>query len=139
MAGALAQIFTIPVAVIATRQQISTAKPLTAEEKARGIRRKGNGFIEVAQDIIQEDGIGGLWLGIKPGLILTVNPAITYGLFERVKSVVLFSEPAGAKMSAWQSFTVGALSKSLATVVSRIPLFVYLMILISLVRLPIRT
>jgi len=118
VAGALAQIFTIPVAVIATRQQVSTAKPLTAEDKALGIRRKGNGFLEVAQDIVREDGVGGLWLGIKPGLILTVNPAITYGLFERVKSIVLFSEPAGAKMSPLQSFTVGALSKSLATVVT---------------------
>ncbi|KAF8339584.1 mitochondrial carrier domain-containing protein [Cantharellus anzutake] len=117
-AGALAQIFTIPVAVIATRQQVSTVKPLTAEEKALGIKRKGNGFFEVAQDIVREDGVGGLWLGIKPGLILTVNPAITYGLFERVKSVVLFSEPAGAKMFPWQSFVVGALSKSLATVVT---------------------
>ena len=140
MAGALAQIFTIPVAVIATRQQISTSKPLTAEEKALGIKRKGNGFIEIARDIIREDGIGGLWLGIKPGLILTVNPAITYGMYERVKSIVLFSEPATAKMSPLQSFTVGALSKSLATVVRPSPFSTYLMIVISLsLRLLIRT
>jgi len=118
LAGALAQIFTIPVAVIATRQQVSTVKALTAEEKAAGVQRKGDSFLEVARDIVAEDGVGGLWLGIKPGLILTVNPAITYGMFERVKSLVLFSEPVGAKLSPIKSFVVGALSKSLATVVT---------------------
>lgn len=128
LAGALAQIFTIPVAVIATRQQVSTSKALTPEEKAAGVKRKGDSFLDVARDIVNEDGVGGLWLGIKPSLILTVNPAITYGLFERVKSLVLFNEPAGAKMSPMKSFVVGALSKSLATVVSITPLFTQVML-----------
>lgn len=118
LAGALAQIFTIPVAVIATRQQVSTTKPLTAEEKAAGKKPKSNSFLEVARDIIAEDGVAGLWLGIKPGLILTVNPAITYGMFERIKTIVLLNEPAGTKLSPYLSFAVGAMSKSLATVVS---------------------
>lgn len=118
LAGALAQIFTIPVAVIATRQQVSTAKPLTPEEKAAGVKRKTGGFFEVAADIIAEDGIAGLWLGIKPGLVLTVNPAITYGMFERIKSLLLSDQAANAKLSPGMSFTLGALSKSLATVVT---------------------
>ena len=117
LAGALAQIFTIPVAVIATRQQVSIARPLTTEEKAAGIKQKSYGFLEVARDIIAEDGIGGLWLGIKPGLVLTVNPAITYGMFERIKSIVLYDKEPKTKLSPLMSFTLGALSKSLATVV----------------------
>lgn len=117
LAGALAQIFTIPVAVIATRQQVSTAKALTPAEKAAGVKRPGDSFLDVAREIVREDGVQGLWLGIKPGLVLTVNPAITYGLFERVKSFVLFNEPANAKLTPGKSFVVGALSKSLATVV----------------------
>jgi len=118
LAGALAQIFTIPDAVIATRQQVGTGRTLTPEEKAAGVKPKGDSFLEVARDIIAEDGISGLWLGIRASLILTVNPAITYGMFERVKSVVLFNEPANAKLSPGRSFVVGALSKSLATVVT---------------------
>jgi adenine nucleotide transporter 17 len=117
LAGALAQIFTIPVAVIATRQQVSTARPPTPEEEASGVKQKTYGFFEVARDIIAEDGVGGLWLGIKPGLVLTVNPAITYGMFERIKSIVLRDQDSKAKLSPWISFTLGALSKSLATVV----------------------
>ncbi|KAI0775086.1 mitochondrial carrier domain-containing protein [Trametes elegans] len=148
VAGALAQIFTIPVAVIATRQQIgrsldrprvkkATAAPPPADgaaaEKAAAGRAGEEGqeeeyddsFLGVAREIIAEEGVTGLWLGLKPGLVLTVNPAITYGLYERVKSVMLLakgeSDPGArtnAKLSPWMAFTVGALSKALATVVT---------------------
>ena len=62
----------------------------------------------------------GLWLGLRPGLVLTVNPAITYGMFERVKSLLLTARGEtnmNAKLSPWMAFTVGAISKALATVV----------------------
>ncbi|KAG6900825.1 hypothetical protein C0993_000144 [Termitomyces sp. T159_Od127] len=112
VAGALAQIFTIPVAVIATRQQVG---------RADGSSRNDDSFFAVAREIIAEEGITGLWLGIKPGLVLTVNPAITYGVFERVKSLVLLAQAkaaSGAKLSPLLSFAIGAVSKTLATVVT---------------------
>ena len=52
----------------ATRQQLS------ADDSS---------FLTVAKDILEEDGPSGLWRGLRPGLVLTVNPAITYGAFER--------------------------------------------------------
>lgn len=58
----------------------------------------------------------GLWLGLKPSLVLTVNPAITYGAFERIKST-LVRDPS-QKLSPWAAFALGAMSKTLATVVS---------------------
>ena len=156
VAGALAQIFTIPVSVIATRQQIGRsldrparrspspkgkgkATDLGAAEAGEGaaaqkeVREKAqeqedaydDSFLGVAREIIAEEGVGGLWLGIKPGLVLTVNPAITYGLFERVKSMTLLARgetDPRAKLSPWMAFTVGALSKALATVVRVSPL-----------------
>ncbi|KAG6862468.1 hypothetical protein C0995_000014 [Termitomyces sp. Mi166 len=112
IAGALAQIFTIPVAVIATRQQVG---------RADGSTRNDDSFFAVAREIIAEEGITGLWLGIKPGLVLTVNPAITYGVFERVKSLVLLAQAkagTGSKLSPLLSFAIGAISKTLATVVT---------------------
>ncbi|EIW57663.1 adenine nucleotide transporter [Trametes versicolor FP-101664 SS1] len=134
VAGGLAQIFTIPVAVIATRQQIGrsldrpSAKkagkaPAGAEKQDAAEDEYDDSFLGVAREIIAEEGVTGLWLGIKPGLVLTVNPAITYGMYERVKSVMLVakgetSAKANAKLSPWQAFTVGALSKALATVVT---------------------
>jgi solute carrier family 25 (peroxisomal adenine nucleotide transporter), member 17 len=141
VAGALAQIFTIPVSVIATRQQVgrslaskpshasvtappnipsdSTQKPLpnvTVAHPSGASSVPDESFLAVAREIIQEDGITGLWLGIHSSLVLTVNPAITYGLFERVKSLFTRGNP-DVKLEPWRAFIVGALSKSLATIV----------------------
>jgi adenine nucleotide transporter 17 len=74
-------------------------------------------FLGIAREIVAEEGVGGLWLGIKPGLVLTVNPAITYGVFERVKSVLLTASSA-SKLAPGTAFLVGALSKTLATIVN---------------------
>ena len=145
VAGALAQIFTIPVSVIATRQQIgrsfdkprrarrdlktsdlesgrSSASSESSDDETKVDEKPyDDSFFGVAREIVEEEGVSGLWLGIKPGLVLTVNPAITYGLYERVKSVMLAAQAqagnATGKMSPWMSFALGALSKSLATVV----------------------
>jgi adenine nucleotide transporter 17 len=118
-AGALAQIFTIPVAVIATRQQIGSRPRKRTGDKAAG--PVDDSFLGVAREIVREEGIGGLWLGLKPGLVLTVNPAITYGLFERVKGALLLARIAAGrtdtKLGPWMSFLVGATSKTLATIV----------------------
>ena len=130
IAGALAQIFTIPVSVIATRQQVgkATSKAAVAafsaedtEQVPLGAGAKGevydDSFLAVAREIIHDDGITGLWSGLRPGLVLTINPAITYGVFERVKSIFTLGDST-AKLGPWRSFCVGALSKTLATVVS---------------------
>ena len=112
VAGGLAQIFTIPVSVIATRQQVG--RP----ERFLDISEEDDSFLSVAREIVEEEGITGLWLGLKPGLVLTVNPAITYGVFERVKSLILLARgDSSTKMGPWLSFLIGALSKTLATIV----------------------
>lgn len=123
VAGALAQIFTIPVSVIATRQQVGRVNqsqhPAGDSEKTA---KADDSFLGVAREIVEEEGVTGLWLGIKPGLVLTVNPAITYGAFERVKSIVLLARgDSSTKMGPWLSFVIGALSKTLATIVSTWP------------------
>jgi len=151
LAGALAQIFTIPVSVIATRQQVGSTKRITKKKvvipptngTANGSDEQeeeepvekwieeeeyvDNSFWGVGREIIQEEGVTGLWLGIKPGLVLTVNPAITYGVFERIKSIILLAQekaaavaaaPSNGKLTPGMSFLIGALSKTLATVVT---------------------
>ena len=149
LAGALAQIFTLPVSVIATRQQVGKQKRITdspapsspsevSSEKPSysavadpssptSVPKKSNdgSFLAVGKEIVDKEGVTGLWLGLKPSLVLTVNPAITYGVFERVKSLLLLAkESVGGqlRLTPWQSFLVGALSKTLATIVSENPL-----------------
>ncbi|KAF9234236.1 mitochondrial carrier [Melanogaster broomeanus] len=124
-AGALSQIFTIPVSVIATRQQVGRS---VREKRDAGSyigkpeeRRDDDSFLAVAQEIIRTEGVTGLWLGIKPSMVLTVNPAITYGVYERLKSILLLARAASGaadRLTPGMSFLLGAFSKTLATIVT---------------------
>ena len=121
VAGALAQIFTIPVSVIATRQQVGHPERSNNLDNFEA----DDSFMTIAREIIEEEGVTGLWLGLKPGLVLTVNPAITYGVFERVKSFILLARGSSStKMGPWLSFLIGALSKTLATIVRAFFIFI---------------
>lgn len=76
VAGALAQLFTIPIAVVTTRQQT----------QPKGDKR---GMLATAREVIDsEDGWTGLWRGMKASLVLVVNPAITYGAYQRLKDIL---------------------------------------------------
>lgn len=115
IAGAVAQLCTIPVAVVTTRQQTQHLD-----------ERKG--ILATAKDVIDtDDGVFGLWRGLKASLVLVVNPAITYGAYERLKDT-LFSQKQSLK--PWEAFLLGALSKSLATIVTQ-PLIVAKVVLQS--------
>ncbi|KAF9223888.1 mitochondrial carrier [Gyrodon lividus] len=126
-AGALSQVFTIPVSVIATRQQVGQSLRERRDiedymdEPEEHQHRGDDSFLAVAQEIIREEGVTGLWLGIKPGMVLTVNPAITYGVYERLKSVLLLAKAAAGaadKLTPGMTFLLGAFSKTLATIVT---------------------
>ncbi|KAI8363973.1 mitochondrial carrier domain-containing protein [Choanephora cucurbitarum] len=102
-AGALTTLITTPVSVITTRQQT-----LPANER--------QGVLETCQSIIKEEGVQGLWRGIQPSLLLCVNPAITYGSFEKIKQIV--TQVLKLPLTPGVNFLVGALSKTLATVIT---------------------
>ncbi|PGH23235.1 hypothetical protein AJ80_02651 [Polytolypa hystricis UAMH7299] len=108
LAGAVAQVFTIPVSVITTRQQT----------QPKGEKR---GLIDTGRDVINsEDGWTGLWRGLKASLVLVVNPAITYGAYQRLRDVIF---PGKSNLRPWQAFVLGAMSKALATIATQ-PLIV---------------
>lgn len=88
VAGALAQLFTIPVAVVTTRQQTQS-------------KEERKGMLETAREVIDgEDGYSGLWRGLKASLVLVVNPSITYGAYERLRPVLF----PGNVLKPWQAF-----------------------------------
>ncbi len=129
LAGAVAQIFTIPVAVVTTRQQTQSK----SEKK---------GLIDTGKEVVNsEDGWTGLWRGLKASLVLVVNPAITYGAYQRLKDIMF---PGKLNLRPWEAFrkslfvkyrqseshadiptivVLGAMSKSLATIATQ-PLIV---------------
>ncbi|KAI9741017.1 MAG: ADP/ATP carrier protein [Cirrosporium novae-zelandiae] len=103
-AGALAQVFTIPVAVITTRQQTQS-------------KNDKKGLIETGRDVINsEDGWSGLWRGLKASLVLVVNPAITYGAYQRLRESLFKGR---TNLRPWEAFMLGAMSKMLATIATQ--------------------
>ncbi|KAF7585806.1 ADP/ATP carrier protein [Aspergillus hancockii] len=108
VSGAIAQIFTIPVAVITTRQQTQP-------------KNEKKGLVETGKEVVNsEDGWSGLWRGLKASLILVINPAITYGAYQRLKDVLFAGRN---NLKPWEAFLLGALSKALATIATQ-PLIV---------------
>ncbi|MCJ1316600.1 ADP/ATP carrier protein [Xylographa vitiligo] len=108
VAGAVAQVFTIPVSVVTTRQQTQPK-----------VERKG--LLDTGREVVNsEDGWTGLWRGLKASLVLVVNPAITYGAYQRLKDLIY---PGKTHLRPFEAFFLGALSKSIATIVTQ-PLIV---------------
>lgn len=89
LAGAVAQVFTIPVSVVTTRQQT----------QSKGDKK---GLLDTGREVIDsDDGWPGLWRGLKASLVLVVNPAITYGAYQRLREVLF---PGKSNLRFWESF-----------------------------------
>ena len=89
VAGAIAQLFTIPVAVITTRQQTQP-------------KNERKGLLDTGREVINsEDGWSGLWRGLKASLVLVVNPAITYGAYERLRELIFKGKK---NLRPWDAF-----------------------------------
>ncbi|TPX69576.1 hypothetical protein SpCBS45565_g02297 [Spizellomyces sp. 'palustris'] len=113
VAGAMSQICTLPVAVVTTRCDCCALgnKPHR--------KRSTSHFFATMRKIVDEEGVGGLWRGLQASLVLCVNPAITYGMFERLKTSYLRrAGNVSDRLSPGQTFIIGALSKALATIVT---------------------
>ncbi|OMJ18850.1 Mitochondrial substrate carrier family protein Q [Smittium culicis] len=102
----LCQCVTLPLSVIATRQQTTyteAPKPWST----------------IVRDIVKNDGPAGLFKGFGPAMILCSNPAITYGLFEKIKEFIIRRKRGhSAFLTASEAFAAGAISKVVATVVT---------------------
>ncbi|KAL2848891.1 mitochondrial carrier domain-containing protein [Aspergillus pseudoustus] len=109
LGGAMAQLFTNPIAVIATRQQTCRG-----DDKERSL-------LAIANDILHLDGWTGFWRGFKVNLILVANPMITYGFYQWLRGRLLRLR--AGSITAIEIFLLGSLSKVLATLATH-PLIV---------------
>ncbi|ABN64700.1 ADP/ATP carrier protein [Scheffersomyces stipitis CBS 6054] len=105
VAAAISQMFTMPIGVVTTQQQTD---------------KSHKNLLQLTQDILEEDGVSGLWRGLRVSLVLCINPSITYGSYERLKQVFYGSKEF---LGPLESFSIGVLAKSLATVATQ-PLIV---------------
>ncbi|CDR37351.1 CYFA0S01e09890g1_1 [Cyberlindnera fabianii] len=64
-------------------------------------------------EIIKKDGVGALFSGVLPALILVLNPIIQYTIFEQLKNFINKRKAGG--ITSGHAFIIGALGKLIAT------------------------
>ncbi|KAF9922973.1 hypothetical protein FBU30_006901 [Linnemannia zychae] len=138
-AGIISRFFTAPIHVVTTRQQVM-GKDLLQQQQASGkagLNHNNSAKLpkvsarSIIHEIYAQDGITGFWAGYAPTVILSINPSITYFLFETIKKTILArqtkaalaSSPspsksvlaAAATLTSLQVFFISAFSKAIAS------------------------
>lgn len=108
VAGATTKLLTTPIANVATRQQAAALKDPHGQTPT---------FMEIANKIRSEDGAAGFWSGYSASLVLTLNPSLTFFLFEFFKRVTL-PRSKREHPPAFATFFLAALSKACASSVT---------------------
>ncbi|KEF52086.1 uncharacterized protein A1O9_11712 [Exophiala aquamarina CBS 119918] len=114
VAGCLTKLATTPIANIVTRKQAAVLLAAKASNNNESDGLKVPSARQIAQDIMQEKGITGFWSGYSASLVLTLNPSITFFLFETLKRLLL-PRHRRDNPPASLTFLLSALSKSCAS------------------------
>jgi Mitochondrial carrier protein len=130
MAGAVSKFFTTPVANIVTRKQTAAmlasraakadAASISSKTSPTNIasKEKSNAAVPsarfIASQIYSDKGVTGFWAGYSAALVLTLNPSITFFLYEFLQRAVL---PHGQRENPppQMTFLLAAISKSIAS------------------------
>ncbi len=73
--------------------------------------------VEIMRTIYNTEGIMGLYRGFQTNIILCINPAIDYSVFDQSRKKIL-SRSGKRSLSDWEAFWLGAFSKAVATVLT---------------------
>jgi solute carrier family 25 (peroxisomal adenine nucleotide transporter), member 17 len=91
--------------------------PIT--EKAK---RAFGGLFQALRQIVEENGLSGLMIGLGPSLVLVTNPVICYTTSERLKFLIMRLKHGATRvtssLSPHEVFAVGAVAKCVATLVT---------------------
>ena len=111
LAGAFTKLITTPISNVVTRKQ--TSSMLAARENGKTPAKSAT-VQTIAAQIRSEKGLMGFWSGYSACLVLTLNPSITFFLFETFKRTLLprahRDEP-----SPQATFLIAAISKAIAS------------------------
>ncbi|TDH02901.1 hypothetical protein EPR50_G00157300 [Perca flavescens] len=108
VSGVLNVILTTPMWVVNTRLKLQGAKFRNEDLQQTQYR----GIFDAFSQIIANEGVGTLWNGTLPSLILVLNPAVQFMLYEAMKRR---AGRGGKKISSAEIFLIGAIAKAIAT------------------------
>lgn len=110
IAGSVTVLITNPIWVVNTRM---TARKHDPDEKVLpGSKpRKPPSTIGTFISLIRKEGLGSLFKGVIPALVLVINPILQYTIFEQLKGIVAKKR----RVTPADAFYLGAIGKLLAT------------------------
>ncbi|XP_070778940.1 peroxisomal membrane protein PMP34 isoform X2 [Enoplosus armatus] len=106
--GVVNVILTTPMWVVNTRLKLQGAKFRNEDLQQTQYR----GIFDAFSQIIANEGVGTLWNGTLPSLILVLNPALQFMFYEALKRK---AGKGGKKISSAEIFLIGAIAKAIAT------------------------
>ncbi|XP_028843557.1 peroxisomal membrane protein PMP34 [Denticeps clupeoides] len=108
ISGAVNVLLTTPMWVVNTRLKLQGAKFRNEELH----QTHYSGILDAFSQIIANEGVGTLWNGTLPSLVLVFNPAVQFMFYEAMKRK---AGRGGRKITSAEIFLIGAIAKAIAT------------------------
>ncbi|KAF3924800.1 Mitoferrin-2 [Orbilia brochopaga] len=114
LAGATAKLFTAPIANIVTHKQTAALhRSDTKSDHQSKPSSDASSVKAIIENIYADKGLRGFWAGYDATLLLTINPATTFLLYETFKS--LLPRRYRDRPTAGQTFILAAVAKAVAS------------------------
>ncbi|XP_077068096.1 peroxisomal membrane protein PMP34 [Siphateles boraxobius] len=111
-AGVVNVLVTTPLWVVNTRLKLQGAKFRNEDIQPTYYR----GIMDAFVQIMQQEGVGALWNGTFPSLLLVLNPAVQFMIYEGLKRHLL--RGVNRELSSVEVFLIGAIAKAIATTIT---------------------
>ncbi|XP_061557253.1 peroxisomal membrane protein PMP34 [Phycodurus eques] len=111
-AGVVNVLVTTPLWVVNTRLKLQGSKFHNTDIQLTNYR----GILDAFVQIIHDEGVGALWNGTFPSLLLVLNPAIQFMIYEGLKRQLRKGVP--RELASFEVFMIGAVAKAVATTVT---------------------
>uniref|UniRef100_A0A1A8RWV8 Solute carrier family 25 (Mitochondrial carrier, peroxisomal membrane protein), member 17 n=1 Tax=Nothobranchius rachovii TaxID=451742 RepID=A0A1A8RWV8_9TELE len=111
-AGIVNVLVTTPMWVVNTRLKLQGSKFHNADIRPTNY----TGILDAFVQIIRQEGVGALWNGTLPSLLLVLNPAMQFMIYEGLKRQLRRGSP--RELSSLEVFVIGAIAKAVATAVT---------------------
>uniref|UniRef100_A0A3Q3N788 Solute carrier family 25 member 17 n=1 Tax=Labrus bergylta TaxID=56723 RepID=A0A3Q3N788_9LABR len=111
-AGVINVLVTTPLWVVNTRLKLQGSKFRNADIRPTNY----SGILDAFVQIIRDEGVGALWNGTFPSLLLVLNPGIQFMIYESLKRHLRRGVP--RELSSIEVFIIGAIAKAIATTVT---------------------
>lgn len=111
-AGVINVLVTTPLWVVNTRLKLQGSKFRNADIRPTNY----SGILDAFVKIIWGEGLGALWNGTLPSLLLVLNPGIQFMIYEGLKRQLRRGAP--RELSSPEVFIIGAVAKAVSTTVT---------------------